>query len=220
MNSIFYTALSVIIKVSLTISGGYALSRKDLPGKGMFMKLIVFTMFFNGGLIPSYLLVKNLGMINTVWALVVPTAISVYNLIIVRTFFQSTIPDALWEAASMDGCNHFSFFFKVALPLSLPIIAVIALFSAVAEWNSYFQALIYLRNEKMYPLQLILREILIQNQGQNDMLDASLEALERQKAAEQIKYGVILVASVPMLILYPFLQKYFVKGVMIGSLKG
>lgn len=219
-NSIIYALLSMIIRTSLTITAGYALSRKDLVGRNFFMMMIIFTMFFGGGLIPTYLIVRDLDMINTVWAMIIPGAVSAYNLIIVKTFFQQTIPDELLEASAIDGCSNIRFFMRIVLPLSLPIIAVIALFSAVQEWNSYFSALIYLRDADMHPLQLILREILVQNQAQDLLSEDAVEMMERQKAAEQIKYGVIIVSSVPMLMLYPFLQRFFIKGVMIGSVKG
>lgn len=219
-NSIIYALLSMIIRTSLTITAGYALSRKDLVGRNFFMLMIIFTMFFGGGLIPTYLIVRDLDMINTVWAMIIPGAVSAYNLIIVKTFFQQTIPDELLEASAIDGCSNIRFFMRIVLPLSLPIIAVIALFSAVQEWNSYFSALIYLRDADMHPLQLILREILVQNQAQDLLSEDAVEMMERQKAAEQIKYGVIIVSSVPMLMLYPFLQRFFIKGVMIGSVKG
>lgn len=219
-NSIIYALLSMIIRTSLTITAGYALSRKDLVGRNFFMMMIIFTMFFGGGLIPTYLIVRDLDMINTVWAMIIPGAVSAYNLIIVKTFFQQTIPDELLEASAIDGCSNIRFFMRIVLPLSLPIIAVIALFSAVQEWNSYFSALIYLRDAEMHPLQLILREILVQNQAQDLLSEDAVEMMERQKAAEQIKYGVIIVSSVPMLMLYPFLQRFFIKGVMIGSVKG
>lgn len=219
-NSIIYALLSMIIRTSLTITAGYALSRKDLVGRNFFMMMIIFTMFFGGGLIPTYLIVRDLDMINTVWAMIIPGAVSAYNLIIVKTFFQQTIPDEILEASAIDGCSNIRFFMRIVLPLSLPIIAVIALFSAVQEWNSYFSALIYLRDADMHPLQLILREILVQNQAQDLLSEDAVEMMERQKAAEQIKYGVIIVSSVPMLMLYPFLQRFFIKGVMIGSVKG
>jgi putative aldouronate transport system permease protein len=219
-NSIIYMTLGTLIKVSLTITAGYVLSRKDLVGRNLFMFPIVFTMLFQGGMIPSYLLVKDLDMINTIWAIVLPGAISVFQLLIARTFFQSTIPDELLEAASMDGCSNWKFFCLVVIPISLPIIAVIVLFSAVSEWNSYFPALLYLRDANLQPLQIILRDILIQNQMQETMMDPSDGLMAQQRAAEQIKYGVIIIASAPMLILYPFLQRYFVQGVMIGSVKG
>lgn len=219
-NSVIYALLSMIIRTSLTITAGYALSRKDLVGRNFFMMMIIFTMFFGGGLIPTYLIVRDLDMINTVWAMIIPGAVSAYNLIIVKTFFQQTIPDELLEASAIDGCSNIRFFTRIVLPLSLPIIAVIALFSAVQEWNSYFSALIYLRDAELHPLQLILRDILVQNQAQDLLSEDAVEAMQRQKAAEQIKYGVIIVSSVPMLILYPFLQRFFIKGVMIGSVKG
>lgn len=219
-NSIIYALLSMVIRTSLTITAGYALSRKDLIGGNFFMMMIIFTMFFSGGLIPTYLIVRDMDMVNTVWAMILPGAVSAYNLIIVRTFFQQTIPDELLEASAIDGCSNIRFFMKIVLPLSLPIIAVIALFSAVQEWNGYFTALIYLRDSDMHPLQLILRDILVQNQAQDLLSEDAVEAMQRQKAAEQIKYGVIIVSSIPMLLLYPFLQRFFIKGVMIGSVKG
>jgi putative aldouronate transport system permease protein len=219
-NSLFYTLFGTLFRVVLTITGGYALSRKDLPFARIIMMLLLFTMFFNGGLIPTYLLVKSLGMVNTVWAMIIPGAITVYQLIIVRTFFQSTIPQEMLEAAMMDGCGNFKFFVRMVLPLSLPIIAVIVLFNAVAMWNSYFQALIYLNDVNLHPLQIILRKILIISEAQTDMIDASADAVAEQKVAELIKYGMVVVSSLPILILYPFLQRYFVKGVMIGSVKG
>ncbi|PYI50781.1 carbohydrate ABC transporter permease [Paenibacillus flagellatus] len=219
-NSLLYAALGASINVALTLGAGYALSRTELAGRNFFMFLIVFTMFFGGGLIPSYLLVKELGMVNTVWSQVIPNAVGAFNIIITRTFFQSTIPKELQEAADMDGCSDATFFFRIALPLSLPIVAVMTLFSVVGHWNSYFQALIYLRNEELYPLQIVLREILIVNATQDNMLMASQNEAETLRIVDVMKYGVIIVASLPVLVLYPFLQRYFVKGVMIGSIKG
>ncbi|MNI67257.1 L-arabinose transport system permease protein AraQ [compost metagenome] len=183
------------------------------------MFLIVFTMFFGGGLIPTYLLIKDLGILNTTWAMILPNAVSVFNVIIVRTFFQSNIPGELLESAQMDGCSNLKFFFKIAIPLALPIVAVMVLFYAVGHWNSYFQALIYLKSNSMQPLQTILRNILIMNEGSDlqDMLDGSQE---QQKKMELMKYGIIIVSSLPMLILYPFLQRFFVKGALLGSRKG
>ncbi|ANE47085.1 sugar ABC transporter permease [Paenibacillus swuensis] len=218
-NSTLYVIVGTSIKLALTISAGYALSRKDMPGRQILMMLFVFTIFFQGGMIPSYLLVRELGLLDSIWAIVLPGAISVYHLIIVRTFFQSTIPDELLEASQMDGGTNWIFFFRIAMPLSLPIVAVVALFSAVAEWNAYFQALLYIKDVTKQPLQIVLRELLIQNQ-QSLGTDAGLDVLEQQNAAEQMKYGVVIIASLPMLVLYPFLQRYFVKGVMIGSIKG
>jgi ABC-type glycerol-3-phosphate transport system permease component len=215
-----YTAVGTVVKVCLTISAAYVLSRKDVPGKHLFTFLFVFTMFFHGGLIPTYLLVKELSLVNTMWALILPGAVPVYYLIIARTFFQSTISDDLLEAAQMDGCSDWKFFFRIVLPLSMPIIAVIALFSAVQEWNSYFKALLYLQDWKKQPLQVVLRQILVQSQVDVNMITNVDAAAAREKVAEQIKYALIIFASVPMLVLYPFVQRYFVKGVMIGSLKG
>jgi len=219
-NSLLYMTVGTVVNVSLTLTSGYALSRADLAGRNFFMLLITFTMFFGGGLIPTYLLVKQLGMVNTMWALIVPGAVGAYNIIIARTFFQSSIPNEILEAAQMDGCSNTRFFLRIVLPLSVPIVAVMVLFSAVGHWNAYFQALIYIRNENLYPLQLILRKILIVNESQDQMLANLTDMTEQQRIADLMKYGVIMVASLPMLVLYPFLQKYFVKGVMIGSIKG
>ena len=219
-NTIIYTATATVVKVALTVTAAYVLSRKDVPGKNLITFLIVFTMFFSGGLIPTYLLVKQLHLVNTMWALILPSAVSVFHLIITRTFFQTTISDDLLEASQMDGCSDWRFFFRIVLPLSLPIIAVIALFTAVQQWNSYFSALVYLQDWSKQPLQVVLRQILVQNQVDLDMITDIDAAGERMKAAEQIKYALIIFASAPMLVLYPFLQRYFVKGMMIGSLKG
>ncbi len=218
-NSLFYAVLGAGISTAVTISGGYALSRKDLFGRKIIMLFIMFTMFFQGGLIPTYILVKNLGMLDTMWAMVIPGAVSAFQIVIVRTFFQQTIPDELLEASMVDGCNNLRFFFRIVLPLSLPIIAVIVLFNAVAQWNSYFKALVYLSSEELQPLQIILRRILIENQSSEMMGDLN-SAQEKAKQAELVKYGLVIVASLPMMVLYPFLQKYFVKGMMIGSVKG
>ncbi|WFB55757.1 carbohydrate ABC transporter permease [Paenibacillus sp. BR1-192] len=216
-NTILYMAVGTAVNVAITVTGAYPLSRKDMYGRNLFMFLITFTMFFSGGLIPTYLLVKSLGLMNSMWALIIPGAVSVWNLIITRTFFQHNIPEELREAADMDGCSDFRFFLQVALPLSKAILAVLVLFYGVGHWNSFFSALIYLRDEAQYPLQLVLRNILIQNEVQELM---NLELGAGSNLSESIKYGVIIVASIPVLILYPMVQKYFVKGVMIGSLKG
>ncbi len=219
-NSILYATVGTAISVTLTLIAAYPLSRKDFVGRNIFMWFFMLTMFFNGGLIPTYLLVKDLGMINSIWALVLPNAAAVFNIIIVRTFFQSSIPEEMREAAFVDGCSNTKFFLRVVLPLSKPIIAVMVLFHVVGFWNGFFDALIYLNEESKYPLQLILRNILIQNEvGPGMMVDVESYAA-KMRVTELIKYGVIMVASIPLLILYPFLQKYFVKGVMIGSIKG
>ncbi|WP_248926232.1 carbohydrate ABC transporter permease [Paenibacillus hamazuiensis] len=219
-NSLMYTVLGTTLNVVLTLTAGYALSRPDLSGRNLFMLVIVFTMFFSGGLIPTYLLIKSMGMVNTVWAMILPNAVSAYNIIITRTFFQGNIPAELLEAAKMDGCSNTRFFLQIVLPVSLPIVAVMILFSAVGHWNSYFQALIYLKDDNLQPLQIILRKILISNEASEQMMDGLVNQAELVKMAETMKYGVIIVSSLPVLILYPFLQKYFIKGVMIGSLKG
>ncbi len=220
-NSFFYMGVGTIVNVTLTVLAAYPLSRKDFVDKNFFMALFVFTFMFNGGLIPTYLLVRSLGMLDTRAALIFPLAIGAWNVIITRTYFQQTIPSELLEAAQMDGCKDFRFLWSVVLPLSGPIIAVITLFYAVQHWNQFFQALIYLRDESKYPLQLILREILVENQVAAEMTDMDIESmLLRQQLRELLKYSLIIVASAPMLLLYPFIQKYFVKGIMIGSLKG
>ncbi|USK47948.1 carbohydrate ABC transporter permease [Bacillus sp. CMF12] len=219
-NSIVYTVVGTIVNVSFTLMAAYALSRKDLYGRNVIMFLFLLTMFFSGGLIPTYLVVKNLGLLNTMWALILPKAVAVWNVIVAKTFFETSIPNELLEAAKMDGCSDAKFFWKIVLPLSKPIVAVMVLFYAVGHWNSYFDALIYLNNENLYPLQLILRNILIQNEA-STMMISDLESLAaKQRVSELIKYGVIIVASIPLLIVYPFVQKYFVKGVMIGGIKG
>lgn len=219
LNTIIYTTIGTIINVIFTITGAFALSRKELYGRNLIMYLITFTMFFGGGLIPNYLLVKNLQMIDTMWALILPGAISAYNLIIARTFFQSTIPEELKEAAEIDGCSYMVFFLKIVIPLSKALIAIMVLFYAVGHWNSFFGALIYIRDKSKYPLQLILRNILVINEAAEVGFDDASVA-EKQKLADLMKYGVIIVSSLPVLILYPFIQKYFVQGVMIGSIKG
>ncbi|WP_207671246.1 carbohydrate ABC transporter permease [Paenibacillus cymbidii] len=219
-NSLLYMAIGTCINVVLTITGAYPLSRKDFYGRGFFMAIIVFTMFFGGGLVPTYLLVKDFGMVNTLWALIIPNAIAVWNLIVARTFFIQSIPEEVREAAFIDGCSNIRFFMTIVLPLSKAIIAVMVLFYAVSHWNSFFSALIYLRDEHKYPLQLVLRHILIQNEVQESFDMGDLDSSVMLQLAEQIKYGAIILASIPVLILYPFLQKYFVKGIMIGSLKG
>jgi putative aldouronate transport system permease protein len=219
-NSIIYTVVGTIVNVSFTLMAAYALSRKDLYGRNVIMFLFLMTMFFSGGLIPTYLVVKNLGLLNTMWALILPKAVAVWNVIVAKTFFESSIPTELLEAARIDGCSDVKFFWKIVLPLSKPIVAVMVLFYAVGHWNSYFDALIYLNNENLYPLQLILRNILIQNQASTMMISDLDSLAAKQRVSELIKYGVIIVASIPLLIVYPFVQKYFVKGVMIGGIKG
>ncbi|MCY9593238.1 carbohydrate ABC transporter permease [Paenibacillus chitinolyticus] len=220
LNTIVYTVVGTAINLILSVAAAYPLSRKDFAGRNAISALMVFTMFFSGGMVPTYLLVKNLSMLNTMWALVIPGAVSVYNIIIMRTFFQSSIPGEMQEAASIDGCSNLGILWKIVLPLSMPIIAVMILFYSVGHWNSYFSGLMYLTDRDKYPLQLFLREILIQGQMQ-EMLGVGDDSHARNvMEGEAIKYAVVIVANLPVLMLYPFLQRYFVKGVMIGSVKG
>jgi putative aldouronate transport system permease protein len=219
-NTILYTVLGTLINVSMVMTCAYALSRRKLKGRNLFRFLFTFTMFFSGGIIPFYILMKDLSLLNSMWVMVLPGALNVYNMIIARTFIQSTIPNELLEAANIDGCSDFRFFFSFVLPLSKAVIAVIALFSAVGHWNAYFNALMFLNDRDLYPLQIILREILIMNQiDVNMIMDPEQQAANSQVAAV-LKYALIVVATVPILCVYPFIQKYFVKGIMIGSLKG
>jgi len=218
-NTILYTVVGTSINVSLTMTAGYALSRKELLGRSIIMRLIVFTMLFSGGLIPTYLIVKGLGMTNTIWAMVIPNAVSAWNLIIARTYLQQAIPQELLEASLVDGCSYARFFWEVVVPLSGAIIAVLALLYSVAHWNSFFTGLIYLQDFSRYPLQLILRDILIGMQASGASDDAQT-IQEMQRIADLMKYALIFVASVPVMVLYPFLQRYFVKGVMVGAIKG
>ncbi|QGH36632.1 ABC transporter permease subunit [Gracilibacillus salitolerans] len=222
--TVVYTGLGTFINLLVTIPAAYALSRKDFYGRGFFTAIFVLTMFFTGGLIPTYLVVRDLGLIDTIWAMVLPNAAAVWNIVIARVFFQSTIPKGLEEAATIDGASNFKLFFKIILPLSAPIIAVMALFYGVGHWNGYFNALIYISDRDLFPLQLVLREILVlQDMSSNSATmtgDTAQLIHSNQQLAAIIKYGVMIVSSLPVIIVYPFLQKYFVKGVMIGSLKG
>lgn len=217
LNTLLYVTMGTALNILMTSLGAYALSRQNVMWRNPVMFLIVFTMFFNGGLIPTYLLIHDLGMVNTRWALIIPSAMSAYNLIIMRTSFQS-VPVSLEESAKLDGANDFTILFRVILPLSMPVVAVMILFYGVAHWNSWFSALIYLRTRELYPLQLILREILITSSTESMM--TSVGGVDKTPIGETIKYATIIVATVPILLLYPFLQKYFVKGVMIGAIKG
>jgi putative aldouronate transport system permease protein len=219
-NTLIYTSVGTLINLVMTILAAYPLSRKDFIGRNAIMALFVFTMFFSGGLIPTYMLIKNLGMLNTLWVMIIPNAVSIWNIIIMRTFFQQSIPHELHEAATIDGCSNIQTLTRIILPLSMPIIAVTILFYAVGHWNAFFNAMLYLSDKNKFPLQLILREILIQGQT-NDMVKMSTEsAIKQQREVEGIKYAVLVVANIPVLMLYPFLQRYFVKGVMIGAIKG
>lgn len=216
-NTLFYTLIGTILNVTLTILAAYPLSRRRLYGRGVIQFFIIFTLFFSGGLIPNFMLIKAVGMLDTPLAMIVPGAVSVGNLIIARTYFQTVLPDDFVEAAEMDGATDLDVLIKIVLPLSLPVVAVLTLFYAVGHWNEYFNALIYLRSRELLPLQVILREIVIANAMQEVLSDF---AGMRAQMAESLKYAVIIVATLPILLSYPFLQRYFVKGVMIGGLKG
>lgn len=218
-NSFWYAIVGTSFNIFMTILAAYPLSRKQMVGRGFFMSLFIITMFFSGGLIPLYLTVKNVGILDTRLAMILPAALSVWNVIIARTFFMSTIPEEMYEASQIDGSNDFLFLIKMVLPLSKPIIAVIALYYAVGHWNSYFNALIYLQDNSLFPLQLILRDILVLSNIDPLMMQDVDLMMQKQGLKDIVKYSVIVVASVPVLCIYPFVQKYFVKGVMIGALK-
>jgi len=219
-NTLMYTIIGTVVNISLTMMGAYPLARKNFPFRRLCMIFFTITMFFSGGLVPMYLLVKNLGLYNSIWAIILPTAINVYNMIVARTFLETTIDEQIYESAYIDGSGNIRSFFAIVLPLSAPIIAVLVLFYAVFHWNSYFEAMIYLKDRELYPLQLFLREILVMNQSDNIMMDSIEMDTSKFLVAESVKYAVIIVSSIPVLALYPFLQKYFVKGMMIGALKG
>lgn len=219
LHTILYAVVGTCINLAVTLSAGYALSRTDLRGKKALTLFFVFTMFFSGGTVPTYMLVRNLKLLNTFWAMVLPNAMSVWNLILCRNFFEGNIPKELLEVSQIDGCRNYYFFLKIVLPLSKALIAVMVLFYAVGHWNSYMQPLMYLSDRDKYPLQLVLKNILISSQP-----DASLAGMtdraEMYKQTEMLKYALVVVTSVPMIVLYPFVQKYFVQGVMVGSVKG
>lgn len=224
-NTIFYTVGGTIVGVLMVIMAGYALSRDDMPGRNIIMAYFVLTMYFGGGLIPTFLVVKQLGLVDTRAIIIIMGSFSVYNMIIVRSFFANSLPKELQEAAFIDGCSNQRFFFSIVVPVSKPIIAVIALYCAVGQWNSFFNAMIYLNTSEKYPLQLILREILLTfsalaGQNSEQMIGDPSQLDKMRKLSEIMKYGAIIVSTVPILCVYPFIQKYFVKGVMIGSIKG
>lgn len=218
-NSLFYSTAFSIISVTITLFAAYPLSRKDFVGRKLMMTLFIITMFFGGGLIPTYLLVKNLNMLDTIWAILLPGAVNVWNIILARAYFQG-IPEELREAAIVDGTSEIQFFFKILLPLSKPIIAVLVLYQFVAQWNSYFDAMIYLKSENLQPLQIVLRSILVQMQPRPGMIQDAQNTAQLQQIAEMVKYSSIVISSLPLIIIYPFFQKYFEKGVMVGSIKG
>lgn len=219
-NTIINTLLGTLINLILTIALAYPLSRKDFMLKNLCMTICMITMYFSGGLVPTYLLISKLHMVDTRWALLIPGAISFYNVIITKTYFSSSIPMGLQEAADIDGANSFQYLMKIILPLSKPILAVITLYYAVGHWNSFFNAFIYIKRKVLYPLQLVLRNILISSNISEDLLIDSVDMVEKMQIAETLKYGVIVVSAFPLLCVFPFIQKYFKKGVMIGAIKG
>ncbi|MCF0147963.1 MAG: carbohydrate ABC transporter permease [Clostridium sp.] len=218
-NTIIYTVLGTFIGLAVNIPVGYALSRKDLVGRKLLTWFYMITMFFSGGLIPTFLTVKELGFYDNFWVMVLPFSVSVYNIIVAKSFFQSNLPEELWEAAKIDGCSNIRYFIQIVLPLSKAIIAVIGLWTAVGMWNSYFNALIYLRDESLYPLQLILRNILITNQMQSAMGTGEAAQIAIRNA-NLMRYAVIIISTAPIMCVYPFVQKHFNKGIMVGSIKG
>jgi multiple sugar transport system permease protein/putative aldouronate transport system permease protein len=219
-NSFFYTVAATCLNIVMTMTTAYCLSRNDVPGRNFIMLLFTFTMFFSGGMIPAYILIRNLRMLNTPWALIIPGAIGVYNMIIAKTFIQHSIPSEMLDAAMIDGCGDAYYYIRIVAPLSKAIIAVLVLFYGVGHWNAYFNAMIYLHNKNLYPLTIVLREILMASQiDPSTVTDPELQ-MRVAEAAAVIKYALIVVTVVPVIIIYPFVQKYFVKGVMIGSIKG
>ena len=218
-NTILYAALGTVISLVVNVPTAYALSRKDLCGRKLFTVFYLIPMFFTGGLIPTYLIVKDFGLLDNFWVMVLPFSVITYYIIVARTFFNNSIPGDLWEAAQIDGCGNLGFFFQIVIPLSKAVLAVIALWTAVGQWNSYFNALIYLRNPDLQPLQLVLRNILISNQTISSM-STGAAAVEAKQMADLIKYAIIVVSSAPIMCMYPFVQKHFNQGVMLGSLKG
>lgn len=219
-NSLFYMLVGTTINIVMTVLCAYPLSRKEFTARNKVAMYFVFTMYFSGGMVPSFILVNSLHMVDTVWAILIPSAMSTYNVIIARTYMINSIPDELYEAAEIDGCSPFKYLLRVVVPLSKPIIAVLVLYYGVARWNSYSDAILYLRSAHLQPLQIILREILIMNEVDEAMM-GNVNALARQRGLKDLlQYSVIVVASLPVMMIYPFVQKYFVKGVMIGAVKG
>lgn len=218
-NTILYTVVGTLINIIITLMCAYPLSRPNLRGRGIIMFLFTFTMLFDAGMIPNYILVKNLGLMGSRWAVILPKAMNVYNMIVCRTFIQSNIPNELWESAQIDGCGNTQFFFKMVLPLVKPIIAVLALWYGVSHWNSYFSAFMYLKDTNLYPLQLFLKELLVQSARLGDT-DAAMQSSQGANLAIGIKYAVIVVSSAPLMCLYPFVQKHFQEGALLGSVKG
>ena len=218
-NAVIYSLVFTVVSVAITLLAAYPMSRTDFKGRGFFKMIFMITMFFGGGLIPTYLLISNLGLLDSMWAIILPGAFSVWNMIIARTYYQG-IPGELREAADVDGANELVYFFKILLPVCTPVIAVLALWQFVGMWNSYFDAMIYLNDSAKQPLQLVLRSILIQNQPESGMISDMQSTAERAQLAELLKYATIIISSLPLLVMYPFFQKYFDSGIMAGSIKG
>ncbi len=218
-NALIYSILFTVVSVVVTLLAAYPMSRADFKGKGFFNVIFVITMFFGGGLIPTYLLISNLGMLDTIWAIIIPPAFSVWNMIIARTYYMG-IPRDLQEAAEIDGATEMIYFFKILLPVCTPIIATISMWQFVGMWNSYFDAMIYLNSASKQPLQLVLRAILIQSQPQPGMVSDMQSTAARAQLAELLKYATIIISSLPLMIMYPFFQKYFDNGIMAGAVKG
>ena len=221
VNSVYYTVLGTIVSVALIISTGYGVSKKDLPYRRIIMIFYVITMYFNGGLIPTYLVVSRTGLLNSVWALILPGGVAVFNVIVTRTYFETSIPNEIYEAGEIDGASQLTMFFRIAIPLSKPILAVMVIFTMVGYWNDWFTALIYFNDKSMFPLQLALRQVLIQSQASAAMM-GNMDGgyAEANKITELIKFASIVAGAVPMLVAYPFVQKYFEKGFMAGAVKG
>ena len=220
INSFIYMGVGTVVNLIMTMLCAYPLSRKEFTARNKIAALFVFTMYFSGGLMPTYMIVNKLGLINTRWAMIIPSAMSTYNMIIARTYMVNSIPDELYEAAQIDGCSPFKYLLKVVVPLCKPILAVLTLYYGIAKWNNYFDAMLYINDASLQPLTIVLREILIQNQIDPTMLTDASAIAKLQGMTELLKYAVIVVASVPVLAIYPFVQKYFVKGVTIGAVKG
>ena len=219
-NSLFYTIFGTFLNLCVTLPAGYALSRKKMFGRSAVMLYFVFTMYFSGGIVPTFIIVRNLGLINRIWAILLPNIVNVFNLVIVRSFFESTIPDALYDAAVMDGCKHLRFFFRVVLPLSPAILSVMALYYGLAHWNAYFEPMIYVQNEGIQTLQVIIKSVTATPDYTTTESLSAEQLAELIRTKSLVKYTIVIVASLPMLLLYPFVQRFFIQGVMIGAVKG
>lgn len=220
LNTFYYTGLGTLLNIAITVCAAYPMSRKDFMLRGPLMVFFLITMYFNGGLIPLYVLCTSLGLVNTRAVMILAGALSVYNMLIMRSYFMNSIPPSLQEAAMLDGASSAQYLFRIVLPLSKPVIAVIALYYAIGHWNDYYTALVYIQDRKLYPLQLVLKEILSTVQAKGSDTTNAADAAEKIRIAQSLKYSTIIAATLPMLMVYPFIQKYFVKGVMVGAIKG